>query len=605
MKTILTLDFETYFDTHYTLKKLSTTEYIRHEKFKVQGVGLKFEYQSKVSWFTGDQIAVALAKIDWKSTALLCHHTHFDGLILTHHYNHYPAYYLDTLSMARPIHGGGIGNSLDEVAQYWELGNKMPDVLEATKGIRDLEPKLLADLGLYCCEDVGLTQKVFTTLLPYFPQPELDLIHHTVKAYTEPVIQVNKALATKEYLKAVDERTAIIKKVEPLTLTDLRSRDKFAAALQALGIDPPTKISSRTRRLTYAFAQTDWEFQLLHQHEREDVRDLVAARANVSSSISETRAARVLNHANPALPIYLNYGKAHTLRWTGGDKMNPQNLERDSELRHALTAPKGHKFVIVDSAQIEARVNAWLADEDQILEAFREGRDLYAEFAAEEVYNCNLADVTKPQRFVGKVSILGLGYQMGVDKFQYTLEMGMLGPPVKLEEHLYGDIVKAYRKKYRKIKDQWYALQNMLEAMALGQERTYNCLRFDGEKVHLPSGMFLRYPRLKPRVMYARGGEQYNDGFEYNNGMNIYGGLLTENLVQALARNVVADQILMIANKYRIVLMVHDEVILCVPDKQAEQALEDTLEAFHTAPSWCPDLPVAGEGGITDYYKKM
>ena len=605
MKTILTLDFETYYDTHYTLKKLSTTEYIRHELFKVHGVGLKFDYWRRPQWITGKAIDKFFSSLDWENISLLCHHTHFDGLILTHHYNHKPAYYLDTLSMARPLHGGAIGNSLDEVATYYEVGNKIPNVLEETKNIRNLPAELLTRLGKYCIEDVRLTEEIFSIMSSNYPQPELDLIHHTVKAYTEPVIIVDKNLATQEYVNEVNERVAIIDKVKPLTLKDLRSRNKFAAALQAAGVDPPTKISPRTGEYTYAFAQTDWAFQLLHQHKDEVVRDLVIARANVSSSIGETRAARLLSHADPALPIYLNYGKAHTLRWTGGDKMNPQNFRRESKLRNAMTAPPGHVFVIVDSAQIEARVNAWLAGEEQILEAFREGRDLYAEFAAEEIYKIPIKEVTKAQRFLGKVSILGLGFQMGVDKFQYTLEMGLLGPPVSLDQKMYGIIVRAYRYKFWKIRDQWYALQNLLSAMAQGQTRTYKCLTFNKDKIHMPSGMFLRYPNLKENFRYAKGGEKYNDGFEYNNGLNIYGGLLTENLVQALARNIVADQILMVAHKYRIVLMVHDEVILCVPNEQAEKALGETLLAFRTAPDWCSDLPVAGEGGITNFYKKM
>jgi len=603
---ILTLDFECYWDANYTLTKLSNTEYIRHPLFKVHGVGIKFDYQRTVQWYTGEEIARRFARFAWDDIKLLCHHTHFDALILQHHYHCKPAYYLDTLSMARPVHGGAIKNRLDDVASYYNLGNKIPDVLALTKGVRNLPPDLLRKLGLYCVEDVRLTELLYYKLLPYFPQPELDLIHYTVKAYADPVIHVNKELAQSEYDKAVADRIATVEKVKPLTTKDLRSRDKFAAALVALEIDPPTKISPRTRRSTYAFAQTDWEFQLLHQHERQEVRDLVAARANVASSIGETRALTLLKHADPALPIYLNYGKAHTLRWTGGDKMNPQNFERGSRLRNAMVAPPGYKFVIVDSAQIEARKNAWLAGETEILEAFRDGRDLYSEFAADSIYDIELEDITKEQRFVGKVSILGLGYQMGRDKFQYTLEMGAMGPPVKLPDEMYGNIVQAYRKRYPAIKNQWYAMQDMLACMARGQKRTYKCLTFDGDKVHLPNGMFLRYPRLQERIVYGRGPDNERvDGYEYNNGMNIYGGLLTENLIQALARNVVADQILMIAPKYRIVLMVHDEVILCVPEDDAEQALKETLEAFHTAPDWCSDLPVAGEGGITDYYKKM
>ena len=129
MKTILTLDFETYFDANYTLTKLSNTEYIRHALFKVHGVGIKFNYQRRTLWLSGEEIARRFARFDWTNIQLLCHHTHFDALILLHHYGYKPAYYLDTLSMSRPVHGGGITNRLNDVAEYYGLGNKIPDVL--------------------------------------------------------------------------------------------------------------------------------------------------------------------------------------------------------------------------------------------------------------------------------------------------------------------------------------------------------------------------------------------------------------------------------------------------------------------------------------------
>jgi hypothetical protein len=506
--------------------------------------------------------------------------------------------------MARPIHGGEIKNDLDSVAQYYGLGNKLPNVLEKTKGIRDLPGPLMKALGQYCCEDVRLTELVFFELRHYFPQDELDLIHYTVKAYCEPVIKVDKNIATQELIKAQVERATILESV-PYDIKQLRSRDQFAAALEKLGVDPPLKISPANGKWTYAFAKTDENFIKLKSHRKKSVRNLVLARENVASSISETRAARVISHADPALPIYLNYGKAHTLRWTGGDKMNPQNFEREGQLRHALTAPRGCKFVIVDSAQIEARMNAWMAEEEELLEGFRNGDDVYSEFAADEIYEIPLKKVTKTQRFVGKVGILGLGYYMGAEKLQHTLETGQMGPPVFLDDGEYYKIVYAYRKKYPLIKKQWATADDILYKMYNKRKGSYRCLTYDGDKLFLPSGMFLRYPNLRQENRYGRGEDPIGVEYRYGNNLNIYGGLLVENWTQALARNLVAEQILQVADRYRVVMMVHDEVILCVKTREARRALKETLAAFHHCPEWAKGLPVAGEGAITDYYQKL
>ncbi|MGH9890833.1 MAG: DNA polymerase, partial [bacterium] len=375
-------------------------------------------------------------------------------------------------------------------------------------------------------------------------------------------------------------------------------------------------VSPRTEKPTYAFAKDDLAFQELLEHRDPNVRDLVEARLAVSTSIEETRALRLLSHAQPALPLYLNYGKAHTLRWSGGDRMNPQNFGRESLLRRAILAPPGHKLVIVDSAQIEARVNAWLAGETALVEAFRSGRDIYSEFAAESVFGCAREEIDKPKRFVGKVSVLGLGYGTGAAKFQDTLESGRMGMTVVLPEEMYPAVVFAYRNRFQAIRQQWYVMEEMLKVMFEGREIVeYGPLTFERDKARLPNGMYLRYPHLKPgsvrRVCGTGGGmfktqptkTIYRD-WTYNGGKRIYGAHFVENLCQALARCIVAEQILTVADRYRVVLMVHDEAVLCVPEHQAEQALKDTLRAFHTPRPWCPDLPVAGEGKINDFYAK-
>ncbi len=607
-KNIVTLDFETYFDADYTLRKLTNTSYIRHGLFKVQGVGIKKDTWKTARWFKHSDVQRGLALIDWSNAALLCHHTHFDGLILSHHYGIVPAYYMDTLSMARPLHGGEIRNDLNTLATYYGLGNKLPDILSSTKGVRDLARDVLQQLGTYCVTDVDLTEALFWRMRHHYPEPEMDLIHHTVRLFCDPICKVNKTIATAEHKKEVQRRETTVASV-PYTATQLRSRKQFPEILlNDYGIHAPTKLSPTTGKQTFAFAKTDQKWIDLQNHPDESVRLLCEAKALVSSNINETRALRLLEHADPSLPIYLNYGKAHTFRWTGGDKMNPQNFPRDSQLRHAICAPRGHKFVIVDSAQIEARVNAWLAGQEDLIAAFAKGDDIYTLFAAENIYHKDPADITKTERFVGKVCILGLGYQMGAAKFKYTLNIGAMGPPVFLQDDfMYQEIVTSYRFKYRAIKDQWRTMEGLLTDMRTMRSDLlvdYGPLEFEQGKVLLPNGLYMRYPNLR---LVADPTIDYPDRTQtiYNQGSKIYGGLLTENIVQALARIVVADQILRIAWKYRTVLMVHDEVILCVPTSQAKKALKDTLETFHTPPLWAPDLPVAGEGGVTDYYQKL
>lgn len=618
IETIVGLDFETFWSQDYTLKKLSTTEYVRDPRFKAQCVGLRVHNSHTATWCHGGDIAHALANYDWSKTALLAHHAHFDGHILTHHYGQIPAYYLCTLSMARPLHGGEIRNDLDTLSRHYNGRGKHKDYLKDTKGVVELSVGLMALLGEGCAQDVNEMWRIFECMLPHYPDDELDLIHHTVRAYVEPVLQVHEKAARVAHKIEVRRKRQLLGRVA-LPVEVLRSREQFAGELRKLSVEPPMKVSPRTEKPTYAFAKDDLAFQELLEHLDPNVRDLVEARLAVSTSIEETRALRLLSHAKPALPIYLNYGKAHTLRWSGGDKMNPQNFGRESLLRRAILAPPGHKLVIVDSAQIEARMNAWLAGEEELLEAFFTGRDIYSEFAAQNIFGCARREVDKAQRFCGKVAVLGLGFQMGSVKFQYTLESGKMGMAVTLADEMYAQTVFAYRNRFPAIKQQWYTMQDMLTVMHEGREIVeYGPLTFEKGRVRLPNGMYLRYPNLKPGSAQPVGGRGNTRGifrdrpakaifysdWTYNEKTKIYGGLLTENVVQSLARCVVAEQILSVADRYRVALLVHDEVVLCVPEDQADQALKDTLAAFHTPSSWCLDLPVAGEGWIGSYYSK-
>lgn len=611
---ILALDFETYWDADYTLSKgkgfHTTTEYVRSPKFRAHGVSVQFHNEVTPKWVTHKDLPKFFKSVKWSKTAVVCHETAFDGFILTQRYNVFPAYYFDTLSMAR-AYLRIRSNSLDSVAAHFKLGQKFKQYFEGTKGTVQLTKTAEAQLATYANQDVKLMWQIFLKLLPLYPDDELDLIHHTIRAYVEPMIVVDKRLAKKILKEDTENREALLKAVG-YSEKDLRSRDKFADILRAHGVEPPMKLSPVTNQPTYAFAEKDLDFQELFDHPSEKIRMLCQAKLEASSTITKSKSQRLLAHADPALPIMLKYGSAHTLRWGGGDSLNPQNFPRNSDLRRCLKAPKGYKFVIVDSSQIEARMNFWWAEQWDALEDFRNKKDLYIDFASEYIYMVPLdKKVHIEERFVGKVCVLGLGYKMGWLKLGYTLESGAMGMKVVLPDKLLQKAVYGYRSRFAKVTQSWARMKQMLEVVGGRTKKpaVWKGVEFRKGQVILPNGMPLQYPRMVPK-MAPRFSESSGDdslvteSWTYDDGKRIYDGLFTENIIQALARLCVAQQILRVADRYRLVSMVHDEGVFLVPTTQAKQALKDILESFHTPMDWCAELPTAGEGIISDVYEK-
>ena len=131
---IVTIDFETYYDSEYSLSKMTTEEYIRDERFEVVGVAIKVN-DKEVDWYSGKDVAGFLNAIDYSDKAILCHNTVFDGAILSWHYGIKPKFWFDTLSMARPLHNMTVGGSLKALTTYYKLGQKGDEVLR-TLGMR-------------------------------------------------------------------------------------------------------------------------------------------------------------------------------------------------------------------------------------------------------------------------------------------------------------------------------------------------------------------------------------------------------------------------------------------------------------------------------------
>ena len=605
---VVTLDFETHFGKDYTLSgKMNISEYVRDDRFHVHGVAIK-KGNGKTLWYTGRNIALALKEIDWSKTALIAHNMAFDGFITSEVYGFKPAFYIDTLSMSRATRGHATHHDLDTVAKAFGHGGKVKrDALANTKDKMRLTKDEEAKLGGYAVDDVDDTYKIFWDMYPHMPDDELRLVDITMRMFCDPVLEIDIPRVKAELEKELGDKTAALLR-SGAQVEDLMSNDKFARLLQAAGAKLPQKISPSTGKLTYAFAKSDLAFQELMKNGNDKVRALCEARLKVKSTIGETRANRFLEAGRDGmkLPILLNYSGAHTHRWSGGNKMNLQNLKRGGELRRSILAPKGHVIVVADSSQIEARVLAWLAQQMDIVNAFATKQDVY-KLMASVIYNVPVEDVTKDQRFIGKICVLGLGYGMGPQKLQQTLKQGTMGPPVDISEDECRRIVGIYRQKNWKIKAFWKKMDQVITNMTLGIESKEGPLEVGKGFIRLPNGMFLQYFGLHGTAEITRDDLVMTETtyLTRTGRAKLYGGLLTENVVQALSRIIIAEQMLKIHDAgYRIVCMTHDEIICVVPTKKADKALKHIIEIMSTAPDWAPGLPLAAEGGYDTSYSK-
>ena len=596
---IITLDFETYYAQDYTLSKGTTEEYIRSPRFEVIGVAVKVN-DGPTEWFSGthEETRAFLSRYDWANSFALAHNTMFDGAIMSWRFGIKPKVWLDTLCMARALHGVEVGGSLKAVAERYGVGEKGNEVVNAkNKRLADFTREELSRYASYCVNDVDLTRDVFKIMVEKFPKQELKLIDLTLRMFIDPVLDLDTGLLETHLDKIKDWKDELLDK-SGTTKEDLMSNPKFAELLKGLDVDPPMKISPTTGKETYAFAKTDEGFKALAEDEDVRVQALVAARLGNKSTLEETRTQRFIDISKRGLlPVPIRYYAAHTGRWGGDDKINLQNLPsrgpNAKALKRSIIAPEGQMIVEADSAQIEARVLAWLAEQEDLVTAFANKEDVYRKMAS-KIYGVQEEDVTKEQRFVGKTTILGAGYGMGAPKFQ--LQLKSFGTDIELHEAQ--RIIKIYREANDMISKLWKDANNSIKYMYQGgvlQFGRQGVLEVVDGGVRLPSGLVMRYDDLR--------GEQDEKGVEYTyktrrGRTRIYGGKVIENVCQGIARCIIGEQMLKIAKRYRVVLTVHDSIACCVPYYEADYCKAYVEECMRWTPDWAKGLPVDCEAGI-------
>ena len=594
---IITIDFETYYSQEFSLSKMTTEEYVRDDRFQVIG----FSYQiddTEPRWVTGttEYIKAQLEVLPWSTSAALAHNAVFDGAIMSFIFGIKPKMWLDTLSMARATDGLEAGNSLAKLAQRYELGVKGTEVVSALGFRREnFNPEELEAYGRYCCNDVTLTFDLFNILIQRFSKSELKLIDLTIRMFTEPVLRLNTPVLEQHLIKVKARKETLLE----ACISDkdtLMSNPKLAELLEGLGVEIPMKISPTTGKETYAFAKNDDGFKALAEHPDERVQAIVAARLGTKSTLEETRTERFISISfRGAMPVPLRYYAAHTGRWGGDDKLNLQNLPRQSPIKSAITAPNGYRLIDADSSQIEARTLAWLAGQNDLVEAFEKGEDVYR-IMASAIYNKKTEDVTKDERFVGKTTILGAGYGMGAEKFKVQLKT--FGVDIEIAEAK--RIIDTYRNTYPHIVALWKEANKSLDALRSSQTTTVGvqpqALRITENGFVLPSGLFLNYPDLK------KDDENQYSYHSRRGRIKIYGGKVVENLCQALARCVIGEEMLRISKRYKVALTVHDAVMVVVPKVEAEEAQKYVEECMRWRPEWAKTLPLDCEVGVGDNY---
>jgi len=602
--TLITLDFETYYDNKLSLTKMTTMDYVRHEKFKVWGVGIKINHED-AEWYGEDECEDALRALDWNDATLVCHNTPFDGYILTRYYGLVPKYYVDTAAMSRGLFPTQSARLKDVAIRCFpddETMRKGEELADA-KGIYDLDPELEESIAGYCIQDVNLTYWIYQHMMAFgMPQSEMDLIDMTCRMFCEPKLIVDREALTTFRDETIATNEALIN-AAGVDRKVLSSNQQFAEYIYTLGLVPPTKKSPTTGQNIPALGKSDKAFQQM-QKMYPQFQHVWDARRAVKSRIAETRAQRFLDaaHEDCTISVPLRYYAAHTGRFGGTEKINMQNMPRNSELRKALCAPPGHLVFVADLSNIEARMLAWLADEDDLLDQFRNGDDIYSNLAS-RIYGFKVNKHDHPtERFVGKTAVLGLGYGMGAAKFQATLESGAMGPSMTFSMDEAFEVVNTYRMTFQGIPVLWQKLElKLANTISPTYEEEWHGLRFHQGKIHLPNGLALHYPNLR-----FEGGKLVYDGARHTE--TTWGGRITENVVQALSRLVVTDAMLRIEADptldANVVLTVHDEVVLISQANNPDVTMDKLITHMCTQPSWASDIPLDAEGGYATNYSK-
>jgi DNA polymerase len=268
-------------------------------------------------------------------------------------------------------------------------------------------------------------------------------------------------------------------------------------------------------------------------------------------------------------------------------------------------------IVKADAAQIEARIVAWLARQDDLVEQFRNGEDIYSDFAS-RIFGRTITRADEDERFIGKNAILGLGFSMGAEKFRKQLaekSFTQIGKSIILPIETADRIVRLYRQRYRNIPLAWdrcsQGIREMVEPRTFltGANRAsyldsqWGPIAFQYQAIMLPNGLRLEYPNL--RFDPGAGQWMYTYGKQPR---KLFPGKVFENIVQALARIITMSAAVQMQKYFPLVHQIHDDLVYIVPEKHAKEFANRLVNVMSTEKDWWKGLPLAAESGMGPSY---
>ena len=640
---VLYLDLETYSETPITH---GTHKYAENAEVLLVAYAFDDEPVEVMDLTERGSLDSVQMMIDTADTVVI-HNSAFDRTVLRHCGVHVPVEKIEDTMVRALAHGlpGSLGVLCDVLGVPQDkakdkAGKKLihlftkprPKNVKLRRATRDTHPEEWAAFVEYARLDVDAMRVVYR-LLPDWnsrgSERALWLLDQTIndRGIAIDVELADAALrAFQRSARSLAERTRVLTGGAVGSLTQ---RDKFLQHLE-------DGLSFTTPDLKKGTVST-----LLQGTLSPEVRELLEIRQQASAtSPAKYKVLLKATSADGRLRGTLQFcGASRTGRW-GGRLFQPQNLPRptlkqeqidagikamkldvedllfdnvaelcSSAVRGALVASPGHKLVVSDLSNIEGRVLAWLAGEDWKVQAFADfdagsGHDLY-KLAYARSFNKAPEDVTKDERQIGKVQELALGYQGSVGAFSSMAALyGVFLPEQEVQ-----DIVAAWRKAHKAVVSLWYDLERAAkEAIrAPGTRQVVRDLTVGYQnnwlRIKLPSGRYLCYPHaaLSEGSIVYEGVNQYTKKWET---IETYGGKLVENVVQAVARDVLASGMQRAeAAGYAVCLHVHDELITETPDTD-EYSVDELSRIMSTNPGWSMGLPLAAAGFETHRYKK-
>lgn len=681
---IVVLDFEAYWNSKdYTLSKIGPISYIRDSRFSAQ---LMSYIVTDASTMTYDKVRVAehdnipavlaALKLDAPDVVTVAHNGNgFDFLILSEIYHVVPRIAIDTMCMERWTGVSRIQNeSLKSMTKFFQCGEKVEGTVisDGRKWPEDFTPDERTAFIQYCRNDTEQCFLSFKAMLPFVTADALLFSSITAKMACNPVLRLDDDMLT-AYLNELSDKVTKARndinrmfmfKSDEDFLKAIRSSASFVKMLELLGRKPPMKYSvakSETKRkkleaegktnlseedyavYTPALAKSDLDFVAMASDADERVALLVRTRLENNSSIQRSRAEtfHALAKSGRPMPVMLNAFKAHTSRYTAGnsegssDRLNLQNLsKRDPSqltLRKAVQAPEGMALVACDSSQIEARILAYVANETELVDAFRRGADPYADLA-EKIFQIPSEKIhkgaksgdkkLKAYRNVGKVGILSAGYGVGWRKYADTLLRQGVRLSSDIDQHyeMAHHAHNVYRASNPNIVAFWDTCQTVIKALYLGYSGEFGgpndnifrysvapiCGRDDVPTIIGPNKYTLRYFKLSCEVSEKNNREEYY--YTRVKGKSelktkIYGGALAENLCQYLAFALLQWQACRMTEQgIRLIANIHDSFLAICPEDEAEHTKSVMESCMSSVPDWLGDFPVACEAEIGKDY---